>query len=217
MVQLFIYSEDKRKTILFIHGFGKKYDDWNVGVTHNNIVKDLRIEENLRKTHNTVLVQIEENDYKQSFESVIAQIYVEISKLLTTKLTIVAHSYGCLYAMSFAEIYNLGSLLLIEPVIKSLEFLAELKLRAINKDEDSVEHHKLVNFDILPTGSGIRNNIIMRIHVNSECEVRNLEKLDSLTNKNIKSRLIVHYKASHMIHYKLPHMILDSIKELSGM
>lgn len=218
MVQIYIRSQDKRKSVIFIHGFGKKYDDWNCGVTKSNkILSHLKIEETLSKNHNTVLVQIEDQDYKKSFDEVVTDLHNKIAILSMTKLTLVAHSYGCLYGLRFAELFQLDSLLLIEPVIKSAEYHQFLKTKATDKDETSVEYHKLQTFHDIPTGSNIKNSTIVRVHVNSDNgEIPLLHQLHTWTNKNMKSRIIVHYKASHMIHYTLPHVIIDSIRELSN-
>lgn len=209
-MQLIITNNHKKNTVIFIHGFRKNYNDWNV--TENG--RDISLEKRLSKHHNTILVDIAEEDYKQPIAVICDAIHNEISEIISKCVTIVAHSYGCLYALYMAEAYHIDKLLLIEPVIKSDRLLNYLQDRAVDKDPDSVEVYKINNYDSLPTGEHIKSRIIVRIHINSDGNIPNIKELSALTNKNTKSRLLVHYNASHMLHYTKTDIILDSITEL---
>lgn len=209
-MQLIINNNHKKNTVLFIHGFRKNYTDWNV--TEKG--KTISIEERVRKHHNTILVHIAEEDYKQPIASIGDTIYNEISVVTSTSIVIIAPSYGCLYALYLAEIYHIDKLFLIEPVIKSESYLRKLQDNAVGKDPNSIEVYKVNNYDSLPTGEHIHSRVIVRIHINIDGEIPNIKELNALTNKNTKSRLIVHHGVSHMIHYTKTDTIYDSITEL---
>lgn len=210
-MHLIINDSSKKKTVIFIHGFGKRLDDWNITKSG----KHIGIEEQIRKFSNTVLVQIEDNDYKQPISIVAAMIYQALNDLTKTNITVVGHSYGTLYALWLAENHNIDRILLIEPVIKSPIFLEYLQSKAKDKDFESIEAYKVRNYDTMPTGENLKNRVTVRIHIRVEDKpIPNLPILNSLTNKNVKSRLIIHYQASHMIHYELSSTIVDSIKDL---
>lgn len=210
-MQLIIYNKN---TVIFIHGFRKHYNDWNI-TAGRGPPKSIRIEERIRQNNNTVLVGIDEEDYKQPISNISEIIYAGISELLSTSITIVTHSYGSFYAFYLAEKYQISKLLLIEPVVPSVTFFTLLKERANDKNLDSVECYKVNNFNMYPTGKNIKSRVIVRIHLNVNGDkISDITEFSALTNKNIKSRLIIHYKSSHMIHYTKPDIIYDSITEL---
>jgi len=201
-----------KKTILFIQGFRKHYLNWNLSETN----KPINIESNLSKSCNTILLDLDDNDYQKSITILSEEIYQHLSPLITSKITIVAHSYGAFYALKLAEFYPkiFSRVLLLDPTIKSPEYLDYLKLK---KSNDSLELFKITHFEELPSPLILNNNIIVRIHFNISTneDLNKINYLDQLTNKNCKSRLILHYNISHMIHYTIPAVIIDSIKEIA--
>lgn len=209
-----------KSTILFIHGFGKNHNDWNETKTGKQIL----IEKTLNKICNTILVDIEEDDYGKETLLIAEEIFLGIPEiLLKTKITVVCHSYGAFYGLNLCEINPdiFGRLVLIDPTVKNDDYFNKLRLAEEKvSDESSVEFCKFKNFDTLPTGFNIKNSVIIRIHLNVDTS-KSPEKvfnkmihLEKLTKKNTKSRLIVHCNVSHMLHYIIGPTIINSIKEI---
>jgi len=223
-MQLIIYDNKHKNTVIFFNGFRKQCTTWNITETG----KPINIEERIRKNNNTILIDFQEEDYKQSIPDMSEHIYTMIINSypdLLRNVTIVGHSYGCFYALYLAEKYRILKILLIEPVIKSPSYLEYIINRAAvskiplefneGKEDNTVEVCTVNNYDMLPTGENIKSRVIVRIHVNCDNEeIKHLKEYSLLTNKNTKSRLVVHYKKSHMIHYTQADVILDSINEL---
>ena len=220
-MKLFINYNHHKTTIIFIHGFRKNHDDFNITDKGKNIL----IETTMAKICNTILVQIEESDYKKPVADVAEDIYKNIVDIDKTKITIVAHSHGSFYALSLCETYPdlFCKLLLIDPTTKSEHYLTKLKMDTEGFNEESVESYKVKYFDMLPTGFNLKNKIIVRIHLNLQTTqliddlnsfLAKINHLNKLVNKNVKSRLVLHADVSHMIHYQIPDVIIDSIKEL---
>lgn len=230
-MKLIINYNNHKTTIIFIHGFRKKYDDFNE--TENN--KHILIETRIRTKCNTIMIQIEENDYKKEISEISEQMYYHLlnAEIMKTKITIVAHSYGSFYAFYLAEKYPIifGKILLIDPTIKTINYKNKLIYNNGQKIEnDSTEFYKLKNFDTLSDGINIKSTVIIRIHTNLNSNElimdlnlsintlnefsEKMQYLNKLVNKNIKSRLIMHVDCGHMIHYKKPDLIIDSIMEL---
>ena len=70
-----IISDNKFKTtVIFIHGYRKTHNDWNM--TCNN--KEIGIESHIRKVRNTILISLEEVDYQRSIEKISLEIYESI-------------------------------------------------------------------------------------------------------------------------------------------
>lgn len=195
-----------KHTIIFIHGYNKNAINWNISETG----KELNIEHAIAKVANTVLISMDSNDYKNSITSNSEQIYLYLheTSLITTKLTCVGHSFGCFNCLRLAELYPnaFERLLLIDPTVKSEPYYAYLK------ETNSVD--KLNYWDDIPDMQHLKNKVIVRVHLNVLEGIAHLQELSVLTNKNIKSRLMVHYNVGHMIHYKIPEVIFDSIKEI---
>lgn len=198
-----------KNTIVFIHGFRKDTSSWN----YDSKGKALLVEETLSQVSNTILIQLEEEDYLFPVSYVSEKIYTSLFDFLNTKITLVTHSNGSFYALKLAENYPniFNKLFLIDPTIKTPEYLEYLK----NFPEDLVECSQVVNFEDLPTGINFQPKVIVRIHFDYDEDYTSIiPYYNRLTNKNTKSRLILHYGIGHMIHWKIPHVIIDSIKEL---
>lgn len=217
-MQLIIYDNKHKNTVIFFNGFRKQYTTWNITETG----KQINIEERIRKNHNTILIDFQEEDYKQSIPDMSEHIHTMLINShpdLLRNVTIVGHSYGCFYALYLAEKYRILKILLIEPVIKSPSYLEYIINRSVVSkmplEFNTVEVCAINNYDMLPTGENIKSRVIVRIHVNCDNEeIKHLKEYSLLTNKNTKSRLVVHYKKSHMIHYTQADVILNSITEL---
>ena len=120
MTKYIVNNSNKRKTVIFIHGYMKSANDFNI--TDNN--KKILIEQNIRSISNTVLVQLEKDDYKKDIPFVSEKICNKILKMNIDKsnITLVCHSYGAFYA------YYLGLLqkscrILLKYALKSNLFL----------------------------------------------------------------------------------------------
>lgn len=197
--------ETFRHTLLFIHGFRRNSQSWE-------------LEENLSKTNNTLLVDLEEEDYKKSIATVGDEIHTYILHRQIQSVIIVAHSQGSFYALYLAQKDPRLShkLLLLDPTLKSTVYLEELQAKALGHSSESVEVAKVRYFEDLPTGLEISPSVIIYIHLNvtSNQDFPKIESLSKLTKKNVKSRLMVHWDVSHMLHLRIPGVILDSIREL---
>ena len=215
-----------KTTIIFLPGFRKNHNDFNI-TEHG---KKISIESTISILCNTILVNIDENDYKKSVPQLAEEIYQEIVNchMLETKLIIVAHSLGSFCALYLCETYPniFGKIFLIDPAIKSSTYHTQLIADAKDKLDDTVEYANLQNYKYLSDGLSLHNKIIVRIHININTkkmisdpalcleEISYLETVNKITNKNTKSRLVVHANVSHMIHYKMPGAIIDAIREL---
>jgi predicted esterase len=241
----FYWNNNKSKTtIIFIHGFGKSYNDFNI-TEHG---KNINIEKKLSKHYNTLCVQIEYDDYKLSIPDLSNLIYAylfnldpellnddqsskqnqqsnkdsqsnnDANNILNTKIIIVAHSYGGFIGLYLSETYFriFKKLFLIDPSVKSDDFLKYLMT-----DTHELNTYKIKNFDLLPDGLSIKSSVIIRIHFNLNTKdtsydefISDVAYFSKLVNKNTKSRLVLHANKSHMIHYSIPDTIFDAIQEL---
>ena len=216
-MKVFITNNNHKYTIIFIHGFMKHYNSWNV--TEGN--KVINIEKNISKICNTVLVQIEEEDYMKPIDKVANEIYVELQPLLHTNITLGCHSYGSFYCISLAINYPkiFSRIVMLNPSIKTQAYYDYLA----TKDQTDINTYKLKHFDELPDHTNIHNKIIISIHVNLDSTKYNEDKLtlfdkmiqlNKMTNKNVKSKLYLYVYVSHMIHYKISDKIYQSIKDI---
>lgn len=211
-MKIIVENNKFKKSVLFIHGFGKNGDHWNI--TEYN--REIGIESHIRKTHNTILITLENNDYLRSIYDVSHQIYESIKHL--SNIICVTHSYGSFYAMEISISYPklFTAIIMLDPTLKTNEYLTYLK----TLEYSNQKQYQIDNFDMYPNHLNIPNNVIIKIHLNinpSESDSENInyiKHLDQITKHHVKSRLIVHYDISHMIHYKIPHTIIDTIKNI---
>lgn len=212
-MKIIIENNKFKKTVLFIHGFGKTGEQWNI----TEYGKEINIESHIRKTHNTILVTLHDDDYFRSISDVSDEIDRKIEDLIKTKIICVTHSYGSFYAISMSiKFKNLfDTIIMLDPTIKTPEYLQYLK--TLNYSEKN--QYQIDNFDIIyPNHLDIPKNIIVKIHLNINDKnensniINDLTLLGEITKHNVKSRLMIHIGVSHMIHYKIPHVIIDSIK-----
>lgn len=203
--------------VLFIHGFRKNHDDWDT-TEHG---KSIGIATQIAKRCTVVCAGLDDSDYCQSTLSVATEMSTQLAEPDMfgddKKVTVVAHSNGCFYAIQLAQLdpNRFGRLLLIDPTLKSEAYRQQLLERVAADSTDVVSQRKLENFDSLPTS--VPNRVVVRIHFNytEAMSPDRVRQLHDLVKTNVKSRLIAHYDASHMIHYKMPHVIVDSIHELA--
>jgi pimeloyl-ACP methyl ester carboxylesterase len=213
----YTYNPGKFKTtVIFIHGFRKDAETWNV--TESN--KVINVEKETSKKANTVLIQLEDVDYQNSVSVVAKEIlcYLPYEVKYGCNVVLVTHSNGSFYAISLAlQFPNIfKKLLLLDPTVPDQIYLNELLKKRDEMPDDVVASNKVKYFSELPSGFDLESNIIVRIHLNicSEESMKRIEFLYKLINKNTRSRLMVHYGVSHMLHYNIPHVIIDSIREL---
>jgi len=195
-----------KNTVVFIHGFQKDTYSWN----YNSKNKPILIEETLAKSNNTVLIQMNQEDYMMTTTEASNKIYEQLTDYLNTKITLVTHSLGSFYALKLAELYpnTFKKLLLIDPTIKTPEYFEYISSQPL-------DNNKLKNYHDLPTGLTLSPKIIVRIHFDYNPDIiHKIPYYNKMTNKNTKSRLILHDNIGHMIHWKIPHVIIDSINEM---
>lgn len=200
-----------KNTIIFIHGFKKDNASWN----YDSKNKHICIEESLSKKANTISIQFTEEDYCKPCSEICENIINMFKELKLGKIIIVAHSIGSFYALKLAELNPIlfGTLLLIDPTIKTPHYYEYLKSKS--ESENHIELHQLKNFEDLPTDTNIMAKVIIRIHFDyCDNSILDIPYYAKLTNKNMKSRLILHNDIGHMIHWQIPHVIIDSINEL---
>lgn len=201
-------SHKFKNTIVFISGFRKDNSSWN----YDSKNKPLLIEETLSKVANTVLIEFTDDDYKLPVSQVSEQFYERLREFSSTNIVLVAHSIGSFYTLKLSKIdsHLFQKILLIDPTIKTPEYLEYLK----SFSEDPVKEKQVANFDDLPDVNNISTKTVVRIHFDYNDDMTSkIPYFYKLTNKNAKSRLIMHYKIGHMIHWNIPGVIIDSIKE----
>lgn len=218
-MKLIINNNNNKTTIIFIHGLKKNYNDWNI-TEHN---KEINIEKTISKICNTVLVQLEDDDYKMRVIDVVKNIYDHLQSLIHTNFTIITHSIGSFYGMSLVINHNIFTkLIMLDPTIKSIHYLEGIKKR-LDKNPNNIPdvmEMLINNYDMLPTFDQISKKVIVRVHLNMKSSkdtnvfFNRIICLDKLIKQNMKSRLCLHVDVSHMIHYKIPHVIIDSIKDV---
>lgn len=210
-MRLVIHQIDTKNLVIFVSGFKKNYKTWNKTETN----KILNIEKKFRKTCTTILVDIDEEDYKLPVPIICNKMLSCDDFEIKENTVIVAHSYGCFYALYLAEKLKHVKLVLIEPVIKSPSYFDYLIEKSLGETEEGIEKHKIKNYDTLPDGKLLSSQVILRVHVNiNNAEIPNIKEYNALTSKNIKSQLVIHYKKSHMIHYTQPDLIFTSIQQM---
>ena len=226
-MKLISHLQKFKTTIVFIHGFRKSSLQWNYSETNHPLL----IEETLSNIANTILIDLTDEDYLQDITAITEEIYRQLvislglgpseitNPVINTKIVLVAHSQGSFYCLRLAEMYPtlFSRLLLLDPTLKNRSYHDLLESKLAKNPGDIVERAKLKHFDNLP-GCNLKNSVIVRAHVNispSSDLMDSIVELDQLTNKNSKSRLVIHYEVSHMIHYKIPHVVIDAVKELS--
>lgn len=194
-----VFSDTSYKTsIIFFHGFRRSYDDFNP------VQKSL-------SNFNFIEVSLNDEDYIKPIPKLCEELMRSLPQ--NQKTVIIAHSQGCFYAIELAKIYPecFCKLLLIDPTSKDHEYFKLLQ----NSIEDPVQKQKLENWDEIPSGLDLSFKVIVYIHLNIKDTVDKIVYFDQITNKNIKSRLIVHYNVGHMIHQKLTAVIAQSILDLN--
>jgi len=92
--------------IVFIHGFLKKSLYWNITENQNPI----QIEESLRKKINTVLIDLDEEDYMKNITDISNEIYSRLKSIMeekniNNKIILIGHSHGSFYYLRLAELY----------------------------------------------------------------------------------------------------------------
>lgn len=212
-MKIIIENNKFKKSVLFIHGFGKTGDQWNI----TEYGKEIGIESHIRKTHNTILITLDDNDYIRPISNVVDEIYEAVNGSLKTKIICVTHSYGSFFSMSLSIKYPklFTTIIMLDPTLKTNEYLEYLK----GLEYNDKNQYKIDNFDMYPNHLDIAKDIIVKIHLNITPEksinsIKDIIQFDTITKHNVKSRLMVHVEVSHMIHYKIPHVVIDSIKNI---
>lgn len=209
-------NSNHKKTILFIPGFRRLASSFNL----TDFNKNINIELDINKKCNTFTLELSDENYLEPISNLCDKIYLELfAKLVPNqKILIVAHSNGSFYAFGLAEKYPqiFNKILLLDPTIKTFKYREKLELL---READKIMSYKLENFDILPSGLDLANAIIVRIHVNLNLDALIIDKeklliINKITNKNTKSRFVLHIGMGHMIHWMQPDKIKDAIMEM---
>jgi pimeloyl-ACP methyl ester carboxylesterase len=204
--------------VVFIHGFLKTAEHWNLSETG----KDIAIEKTINYNQPTLIIQINESDYLFGIHHICKKI-VSVLPNEYTSFLIVAHSIGCLYAIKMVQDYDpqkqIRGLILIEPTTKTPDYYQSLKTKSETGDKFALA--KLGDYENLPDPV-LPTRLITNIHINVQLSDNQefllkreiLDYLHKLTCKNSKSEKRLHTNKSHMIHYKDPLAIIDSITQM---
>lgn len=199
--------------IIFIHGFQKDAETWN----KTEFGTIINIEKRLSKIYNTIIVKIEEDDYKKNVYELTFKIYCYISFLHidSPKKIVVAHGHGCFYAMSLAINHDVSyHLLLLDPIFKIQSYFDKIKYLALENPEDEIACSQYENYFFLPNHSEIKSQTILRIHLsNREDREECIQAALQSTQKNMKSRLVLE-NTFHTMHWEIPESIIHHIEDL---
>lgn len=213
-MKVYFNHNNHKNNLLFVHGYLKDHSHWNIS-EYNKVID---IEKTLSKSCNTIILSFDYDDYEKTIMEVCDEIYYQINQyygdnISKNNIMIVSHSYGSFYSFALSNKYPkiFNKLLLIEPTLKTQIYLDYMK-----KKNDSHSEWVINNFDSLPSGINIKAGVIVRIHINytDSYPEEKLLCMDRITNKNIKSRIMIHPNKSHMLHYDIPGVIIDSIREV---
>jgi pimeloyl-ACP methyl ester carboxylesterase len=225
-MKFIINNINKKKTVIFIQGFLKSANDFNMRESGTKI----SIEDRISNKYNTIRMEFDPNDYMRPISDITDDIIREIKNLMETEILIVSHSRGSFNALDLAKtnpkVFN--KLLLIDPTIKNSSYKQELS-KGINNIEksivDIIHEYMLKTFDSLPEVTDLKPNIIIQTYINFNTQLMShpeyyltlankIKLLNKITNKNTKSKIIIQPDIGHMIHYFIPDKIINSINEL---
>jgi pimeloyl-ACP methyl ester carboxylesterase len=185
--------------VVFIHGYNQNAEHWDVTETG----KEIKVAERCSGRFLTISIGLDITDYCQPIDLVCMDIDRYLS--LYSNITLVSHSFGAFYAiglsLAFPTKYN--RLLLLNPTLKTNAYR-----------EFVIKHRPELDFDELPDGLALQAKTIVRIHHEYPIDEEKISILDGLTNKNVKSRLVIHPGKGHMLHYQIPATIIDAVIEL---
>lgn len=202
-------GKNKKPFVILIHGYNQTIDSWNVTKSG----KVIQLDKILSAKYNTIIIQIDQEDYLKSVPELSNEIHEKLSlHAENSKKIVLAHSYGCFYAISLAINHDKTyRLLLLDPTIKTLDYYEMIKNRAI--DNDLVSISKYENYSLLPNYSDIKSKTIIIIHLANKNILEKISVLIDATKKNIKSRLMIEH-CSHMVHWDIPERVCISVDEL---
>lgn len=202
-------------SVIFISGFNINHNYWNIGINNKKINIQKIIEQKTKKK--SVIINI--NDYKLNINKYIFQLNDKLQNNSTIifPIILVAHSFGGLYALSYANQFpnNIYKIILLDSTIPTEMSIKELSLDTclINnmcKDEIVKSLIEISKF------KKISNKIIFSIHINYNMKDINqfndeIVFYSNYTNKNTKSNIIIYNNIGHMIHWKRPDKIINDI------
>lgn len=226
-------------SVIFIHGFMKDYNDWNIDEKKNNI----NIQKKISTDTCTVNFHFESRDYFKSFLEICDKIYVILMNNDIPKPWIfVGHSIGGLYSQAYAKLYpeHVRGLVLINPN-EITRYFQEHLVEAVVTETDSVKkniyQNWIMNFYQVYNSEILNKNITVICHKNIST---NKDEIDDHINKyfdgdrdeyeemtknmllyynmliknNRDSFIIKYKKSSPILHHKHPKNIISSIYKL---
>ena len=226
--------------VIFIHGFLKDGNDWNITKKTN-----INIQKNVSKKRVTINISFDIIDYLLPFHKVCIKIYKILLLNNINNAIFVAHSIGGIYAKLFSTLYPnfIHSLLLIDSSEINDNFLQELIFSLKNEKNIIIANmyiNMINNFTLLPDIHYIKHinkniNIFSLINIiKNEFNLKkyinkffdnSIIKYNSYINdtftyyktlmcENFEKNFIIFYDVSHMIHHKKFLYIIDLIDKI---
>lgn len=212
---IFDINGKKNSYVVFIHGFMNTGNTWNYGKNETPI----NIEKKLRKKYTTINITFTNQDYKKTFEECSIEIYNFLEKMNISKMILITHSIGSIYAKILIDKYDIvETSIFIDPSEININFLEELttEFNDINTSPEKKEIFKIMidNFPKLNYYKKDRTNIyvlfnIKEINKKGKYIITDMTNFDnSYWNNYIntygtdKYKIILYYNLSHMIHHK---------------
>lgn len=189
--------------VVFIHGYGKSSDTWNVS-EHGKVID---IENSIRNRMDTITITI--NDYTISPVIAMSSVFHRM-KISSNKWIIVCHSLGVIHGFELLKYpLNIVGICLIDPTPIDEIYINSCRERGWNDIADYCSNHKI---SILPS---IRVSIHLDYNQNiPENLERQVKYYKPLVGPNDKSKFIIHPGKGHMIHYTDTPKIIASIMSI---
>lgn len=192
--------------VIFIHGLGKNSNQWNI-TEHG---KNINIEKIVASKSSTLMYDIK--DFTEDPQLIINDI-IEKIKSIKGGWIIVCHSLGAIYSLGLLvhDISIIG-FVLIDPTPFDTKYIEIIQERGWIK---VVNYFNNTTFSPSPSPK-IRFNIHLNYEIDqSELFNRQVEYYTKFSNKNSKSKIILHPEKSHMLHYTDAPKIIESILEMT--
>lgn len=215
MVHVTIDRRGTRVFWVFIHGYRKTSESWNVTEAGKEV--------NLAKMKgDACIVDMSDEDYMQPVDDVAREIYDILVKQWISKqaVYIVSHSIGAFYATCLAnlieadKLFSLYGMMYIDPTCKTEEYRQYLQLA--NAEGDPVAGAKLENYARLPDPPSFHPRVLVNVHF--ACDdakiVARLFYFRRAIYANVASEIIVYPGASHMLHWDHPEKFVNGFQRM---
>jgi hypothetical protein len=189
--------------VVFIHGYGKSSDTWNI----SEYGKVIGIENSIRVVMDTITITVD--DYTSS-PALITSSIIHKMENSQNKWIIVCHSLGVIHGFELLKhSRNIAGICLIDPTPLDEIYINVCRDRGWNDIADYCSNNKV---SIHPS---IRVSIHFDYNENiPENLARQVKYYKPLIGPNDKSKIIIHPGKGHMIHYTDAPKIIASIMSI---